>query len=137
MFNTISIEGRLTKDPELRRTNGGLAICNISIACDRSIKKEGKPALFIAATFFGNQADNVAKYFRKGRAIIVTGRLENDLIDDRKHEGEKITVYYIAASSFDFPVGGESKKQEQEVKDEPSQPVAETNLDVVDDDLPF
>ena len=137
MFNTISVEGRLTKDPELRRTNGGLAICNISIACDRSIKKEGKPALFIGATFFGNQADNVAKYFRKGRAIIVTGRLENDLIDDRERPGEKKTLYYIAASSFDFPVGGESKKQEQEAQDVPSQPVTETNIDVVDDDLPF
>lgn len=140
MFNNISIFGRLFKDPELKRTASGLAICNISVACDRDIKREDKPALFIGATFFGNQADNVAKYFKKGDPIIVTGRLENDLIEDKKHPGEKIAIYYIAANGFSFV-----RVSNKDKKDAGEQPSARNaggleGLEVeaqVDDDLPF
>lgn len=146
MFNNISIEGRLTQDPDLRRLPSGLAVCNITVACDRSIKKDGKQALFIGAKFFGNQADNVAKYFRKGRAIIVTGRLENDDFTD-KETGEKRTIYFIQANAFDFPLSEGSKEKAQ--ADGPA-PIADSSpigaikenggldsIEVTDDDLPF
>ena len=107
MFNLIAIEGRLVKDPETRRTPTGLAITKITLACDRTMKKEGKPPLYIDATFFGNQADNIAKYFRKGKAIMVTGRLENDIFESKQNPGEKKTVFYINATSFEFPLGGD------------------------------
>lgn len=107
MFNLIAIEGRLVKDPETRRTPSGLAITKITLACDRTVKREGKPPLYIDATFFGNQADNIAKYFRKGKAITVTGRLENDIFESKQNPGEKKTVFYINATSFEFPLGGE------------------------------
>ena len=67
MLNNCIFEGRVVKDPELKRTAGGLSIANFTIAVDRSIKKEGTSALFLPVTFYGSQADNIAKYFRKGR----------------------------------------------------------------------
>ncbi len=130
----------MTKDPELKKTPNGLSICNITIACDRTVKREGKPPLFIPATFFGAKADNVAKFFTKGKAIIVTGRLEGDLINDKDHPGEKKTIFYIDAQTFEFPLGGGSKKEDsssESAKDEFADPVGSDPIDVVSDDLPF
>lgn len=142
MLNNFIVEGRLTKDPELKKTPNGLSICNIMIACDRAVKREGKPPLYIPATFFGAKAETVAKYFDKGKAIIVTGRLEGDLIEDKEHPGEKKTIFYIDAQTFEFPLGGGPKKEDgqspsEPVKDELAQPVGSDPLDLVSDDLPF
>lgn len=133
----------MVSDPELRRTNGGTAVCNAKVACDRSVKLGDKPALFIPVTFFGATAENVAKYFRKGRAIIVTGRLENDLIEDRNRPGEKTTIYYIDAKSFDFPLT-ETKKEKDETAATlaaEQSPILESGntaaIDLSEDDLPF
>lgn len=147
MFNTISIEGRLTRDPEFKTTSSGLAICNINVACDRDIKKEGKPALFIAVTFFGAMAENVNKWFKKGRGIIVTGRLENDVLEDKENPGKKRQVHYIAANAFSFPLSEGGGKKDNATKpepmpqalDEPTPAFQGSNLDSLEisDDLLF
>ncbi len=145
MLNNCIFEGRVVKDPELKRTAGGLSIANFTIAVDRSIKKEGKSALFLPVTFYGSQADNIAKYFRKGRAIIVSGRLENDVIEDRERPGEKKTFYYLNGTSFDFPLTEKNSEktaaqpQGEAIKDDVPA-LGGSNLDgleVTDDDLPF
>ena len=145
MLNNCIFEGRVVKDPELKRTASGLSIANFTIAVDRSIKKEGKSALFLPVTFYGSQADNISKYFRKGRAIIVSGRLENDVIEDRERPGEKKTFYYLNGTSFDFPLTEKNSEksatqpQEEAIKDDVPA-LGGSNLDgleVTDDDLPF
>ena len=145
MLNNCIFEGRVVKDPELKRTASGLSIANFTIAVDRSIKKEGKSALFLPVTFYGSQADNISKYFRKGRAIIVSGRLENDVIEDRERPGEKKTFYYLNGTSFDFPLTEKNSEkpaaqpQGEAIKDDVPA-LGGSNLDgleVTDDDLPF
>ena len=136
MFNCISLEGRLVSDPKLSKTKTGLSICNLTIACDRPSKKDGKQALFIPCRFFGVKAENVAKYTSKGKAIIVTGRLECDLIDDNIHQGEKKPIYYIDAQQFDFTCGNRGKPSEAE--GDASSPIGSDNIIIADDDeLPF
>lgn len=136
MFNTISIEGRLVADPQIKTTPSGLSICNISVACDRSVKREGKLPLFIGVTFFGSMADNVAKYFHKGRPIIVSGRLENDVVED-KVSGEKEQIYYINATSFDFPLSDKPEPQPKPTQRDAMPISPDPAIDIVDDDLPF
>lgn len=150
MLNSCIFEGRLVADPELRKTATGTFICNFKIAVDRTIKKEGKPALFLPITLFGATAENAVKHFRKGRAIIVTGRLENDEYID-KDTKEKKTTFYLNGSSFEFPL-----TERQSDKPAGSPPNIKGNgvelsslepstdcddgldgIDVVSDDLPF
>lgn len=137
MFNTISIEGRLLRDPEIKRLPSGLAIATVTVACERSIKKEGKPSLFIPCNLYGAQAENVAKWFKKGDAIIVTGRLENDKFESKDAPGETKTIYYIDGKSFDFPVGKEKKAKAQASEPTGMVPLADDEPDVIADDLPF
>ena len=145
MLNICTFEGCLTKDPEARRTKSGLTICNAVIAVDKT-RKTGDPEkdrpLFLSVTFFGAQAENVAKYFHRGRPIIVTGTLVCDLVDDKNRPGEKREYWYLNANSFDFPANVKQNEDGQtlsEPKPAPK-PRRESPLDdsdVVTDDLPF
>lgn len=116
MLNQCIFEGRLVADPELKKTTSGMSICDIKIAVDRTIKKEGKPALFLPVTFFGATADNASKFLRKGRAVIAIGRLENDEYVDR--EGNKKTVYFLNGSTFELPL---TEKQTEKSPQLPTQ----------------
>ena len=142
MLNCITIMGQLIKEPELKRMPSGLAICNISFVCDRNVKKGNKPSLFMGAKFFGNTADNVAKFFKKGDPIIVTGRLENDVLESKTEPGKKTTIYYIDGVSFDFPRLSKDRELEEEPqpKKEEGPIVASGGLEslaIKDDELPW
>ena len=78
MLNKIIVMGRLTHEPELRRTQSGTAVCSFSIACDRDYgKDEEKKTDFLDVVAWRERAEFVAKYFGKGRMIIVEGTLQN------------------------------------------------------------
>ena len=112
MLNHIVVMGRLTRDPELRQTQSGDAVCSFSIACERDFKtKDGrKETDFIDCTAWRNTAEFVSKYFAKGRMAIVEGRLQ--LRDWTDKEGSKRRSAEIVASSAYF---GDSKpKADQE-----------------------
>ena len=133
--------GRLVADPELKRTQTGLSIANFKIAVDRTIKKEGKSALFLPVTFFGSTAENISKIFRKGYLILVTGRLENDEFQDRV-TGEKKTIYFLNGTSFDRifdPKDSETPQNDRYCDPKPA--IQDSgNLDdlcIEDDDTPF
>ncbi len=69
--------GRMTKDPEIRRTNGGTAVTSFTLAVDRDFKTNGeKETDFIEVVAWRNTAEFVSKYFSKGRMAIVEGRLQ-------------------------------------------------------------
>lgn len=108
MLNHCTIMGRMTRDPELRHTNGGKAVASFTLACDRDFKtKDGsKETDFIDCVVWGNTADFVASYFGKGRMAVVDGRLQIREWTDK--EGNKRRNAEIIAASVYF---GDSKTE--------------------------
>ena len=78
MLNHIVLMGRLTRDPELRRTGSGVAVASFSLAVDRDFAAQGaeKETDFIDIVAWRNTAEFVSKYFTKGRMAVVSGRLQ-------------------------------------------------------------
>ena len=78
MLNKIFIMGRLTRDPELRRTQSGTPVTSFSLAVDRDFKSQSgeKETDFIDVVAWRSTAEFVAKYFTKGRMAVVEGRLQ-------------------------------------------------------------
>jgi single-strand DNA-binding protein len=98
-MNNVTLIGRLTKDPELRKTTEGKSICNFNIAIDDIFSKEER-ADFIRVTAFGTQAENCGKYLRKGLLTGVEGRFRSDQYTDA--EGIRRYPINIVASSVQF-----------------------------------
>jgi len=78
MLNRIIACGRMTADPELRHTQSGTAVASFSIACDRDFKNQdgSRDTDFLDVVAWRNTAEYANTYFSKGRAVIVTGRLQ-------------------------------------------------------------
>lgn len=111
MLNHITIMGRLTRDPELRRTNSGVAVTSFTVAVDRDYSgKDGgeKETDFIDCVAWKNTAEFVSKYFSKGRMAVVSGRLQIRSWNDK--DGNKRRSAEIVADNCYF---GESKKSEE------------------------
>lgn len=89
-MNSINIIGRLTKNPELRKSQEGTSICTFSLAIDDVYSKEER-ADFIRCTVFGNQGENCKKYLEKGLLVGVNGRIRSDTYKD----SEGITRYPV------------------------------------------
>ena len=103
MLNTITIMGRLTRDPELRRTGSGVAVTNFTVAVDRDFApKDGgeRETDFIDCVAWRQTGEFVSKYFSKGKLIVVHGRLEirnwtdNDGNKRRSAEVNATNVYF-------------------------------------------
>ena len=109
MLNHIVIMGRLTRDPELRKTNSGTSVASFTVAVDRDRAPEGqeKETDFIDCVAWRGTAEFVDKYFKKGRMIVVSGRLQ--LRDWTDKDGNKRRSAEIVADSCYF---GDSKKED-------------------------
>lgn len=107
MLNKVVIMGRLTKDPELRRTQSGVAVTSFRLAVDRDFKGQDgtKQADFFDVVAWRNTAEFVSKYFTKGRMAAVEGRLQARDWTDR--EGGKHIAIEIVADNVYF---GDSKR---------------------------
>ena len=93
--------GRLTRDPELRRTGSGTAVTSFSLACDRDFKSQSgeKETDFIEVVAWKNTAEFVSKYFSKGRMAVVDGRLQiRDWTD--KDGGKRRSAEVIAENVY-------------------------------------
>ncbi len=90
-MNSINFIGRLTKDPELRKTEDGKSICNFSVAVDDTYSKEDRVD-FMRVTVFGVQGENCEKYLQKGFLVGVSGRFRSDTYKD----SEGITRYPVS-----------------------------------------
>ena len=111
MLNHITIMGRLTRDPELRRTNSGVATASFCLAVDRDHNpKDGseKETDFIDCVAWRQTAEFVSKYFTKGRMAVVSGRLQIRNWTDK--EGHKRRNAEVVADSVYF---GDSKNSDQ------------------------
>lgn len=109
-MNKIILMGRLTKDPEVRYTQGenSIAIASFSLAVNRKFKKEGEPeADFFNCTAFGRLGEFVEKYLKQGAKILLAGRVQNNNYTNK--EGQKVYGVQIMADEIEF---AESKKQD-------------------------
>lgn len=130
MLNNVTIMGRLTRDPELRRTQGGTAVTSFTMAVDRDFKPQTgeKETDFIDVVVWGKTAEFAANYFTKGRMAIVEGRLQVRNWQDKDGNNRKTTE--VVADRMYF---GDSK-QEGKKQTAPADDFAEIEDD---GDLPF
>ena len=108
MLNHIVLMGRLTRDPELRRTGSGIAVASFSLAVDRDFgSRDGgeKETDFIDIVAWRNTAEFVSKYFTKGRMAVVSGRLQIRNWNDK--DGNKRRSAEVVADNVYF---GDSKR---------------------------
>ena len=111
MLNHIVIMGRLTRDPELRRTGSGIAVASFSVAVDRDYGgKDGgeKETDFIDCVAWRQTGEFVSKYFTKGRMIVVSGRLQIRSWTDK--DGNKRRTAEVVADNCYF---GDSKRDSE------------------------
>jgi single-strand DNA-binding protein len=103
-FNKVILMGNLTRDPELRVTPKGTAVCQLGIAVNATYKdKEGnqkEEVTFVDVDVFGRQAEVIAKYMNKGRPILIEGRLKLDSWESK--EGEKRSKLKVVLENFQF-----------------------------------
>lgn len=101
-MNKAILIGRLTKDPELRSTSTGRNVCQFSVAVNRTYTNANgeREADFINCVVWDKQAENLAKYQKKGNQIAVEGRIQTRNYDDK--DGKKVYVTEILASNISF-----------------------------------
>ena len=142
MTNSITLMGRLTRDPVLRHTQAGLPVASFTLACDRDYKDANgeKQTDFVDCVAWRGTAELINKYLRKGRMAVVSGRLQ--LRDWTDRDGNKRRSAEVLTSTVSF---ADSKQQEQNTAQK-SQPAAAAPAQFTapaaryaagDDELPF
>lgn len=139
MINSVSLTGRLTRDPELRYTQNNKAYVNFTIAVDRGKDQNGeRQADFIQCSAWNKTAEVIGKYLHKGSLIGVEGRIQTRNYENQ--QGQKVYVTEVLIGRLTFleskqqnqsqnnSYGGGQQYQQQRY-DDPSQ--------IGDDDLPF
>ena len=130
-MNKVILMGRLTKDPEVRYTNGGKTIGSFSIAVDRRFKSEGQPeADFFTCVTFGKQAEFVEKYLKKGTKILLGGQIQNN---NYEKDGVKHYNTQIVVDEIEFAESKRSQSEELSSKDDGFMAIP----DDAGDELPF
>ena len=101
MLNAIFLHGRLTADPELKSTSGGIPYCNFTVAVDGFAKRgEDKPTDFFTCIAWRNTAEMICKYFRKGKEIVISGEMHSSRYTDS--DGNNRTSWKVNVNSVDF-----------------------------------
>lgn len=138
-YNKTLLAGNLTKDPELKFTAKGSAIANFTIAHNRKWRTDAgedkEEVSFIDCVAFGKTAENIAKFFKKGSAIFVEGRLKQESWDD-KATGQKRSKLVVTVESFQF-VGG--KRDDAPARTQPTQTASQAGSGGADEEeeVPF
>jgi len=108
-FNKVILAGNLTRDPELRYTPKGTAIAKFGLAINRNWTGEDgqkrEEVTFVDIDAFGKQAEVIGQYLRKGRPVLIEGRLKLDQWDD-KQTGQKRSRLGVVLEAFSFLDGG-------------------------------
>ena len=125
-INRVSLVGRLVRDSELKYTNSGYAILNLSIAVNRSVKKDDKwedEASFFDAVLFGKRAEALAEYLLKGKQVVIDGSLKQDRWEQ---EGKHRSKVNILVDNIQFTSERSTQK-----------PAPVQKVDDFEDDIPF
>ena len=144
MINRVVLVGRLTRDPELRKTINS-AVASFTIAVDNRLKGPNgeKTTSFIPCVAWNQQAENTVKFVRKGSLVGVEGRLNQRTYDSK--DGRKVQIIEVICDSVQFlePKGTNSLQNDNNgfVPDYVPNDVEErknvSSIDIADDDLPF
>ena len=136
-MNSVQLIGRLTRDPDIRYTDGGSTIARFSLAVDRRIKQEGgETADFINCVGFGKTAEFIEKYFCKGKKMALNGRIQTGSYTNK--DGTKVFTTDVVAENVEFV---ESKGGNESFNSGTSSKPADDGFmnlpDDIDEDLPF
>jgi len=132
-FNKVIIAGNLTRDVELKYTPKGTAVAKLGIAINRSWTgddgQKREDVTFVDVDAFGKQAETLAKYIKKGRSILIEGRLKLDQWDD-KQTGQKKSRLGVLLESFSFldSKQGEDQQPRPAAKPAPAQDEPENSV---------
>ncbi len=137
-MNSVILIGRLTRDPELKFGQSGKAYCRFSIAVDKNFKDDKGSADFINCVAFANTAEFIGEYFKKGRKIAISGRLNSSSYES---DGKKIYSLAVLVDNVEFadskPSDNNSYKNEKTTNVTPLVEEESTSIDLNDDDFPF
>lgn len=148
-MNKVILMGRLTRDPEMRQTPNGVAVCSFSIAVNRRFAKEGQQtADFINCTAWRQQAEFICKYFQKGSMIAVVGNLQSRSWENQEGKKQYATdvvvdeVYFTGSKNESHTAGSDSgyTVQPQPRNDNAFGDIDSMGFQTIDgseDDLPF
>ena len=153
-MNKVFLIGRLSRDPELRHTSSGMAVCQINVAISRRTGAGRDPETdFINVVVWDKQAENVSKYLAKGRQVAVEGRIQTRSYDN--NEGKKTYVTEVVANNVEFLGSASDNNRAKSMPEEnpfDSMPVDEPagasidndpfasfgeKVEISDNDLPF
>lgn len=133
-MNSVQLVGRLTRDPDVRYTNGGLTIAKFSVAIDRKFKTEGEEtADFINCSAFGKTAEFMEKFFHKGMRVGLTGRIQTGSYTNK--DGVKVYTTEVVAESVEFTESKNANAQSSDTA-KPSKDFMDVP-DALEDELPF
>lgn len=134
MVNKLILQGRLVADPELRQTQGGVAVCSFRVAWSEKYK-ETETKLFLPCTAWRGTGEMIAKYFRKGKEIILEGKLSTRSWKDNNGNDRQTTELTVDRAHF---AGSKSDDSGSCQSYEPNVSGADfTEMDGDDGDIPF
>ena len=148
MINRVVLVGRMTRDPELRKTNNGTSVVSFTLALDNRTKGPNgeKTTSFIPCQAGNQQAENCARYTRKGSLVGIEGRISQRSFDTK--DGRRASVVEVICDSVQFlekksdantssqDMGYASDEQPSYIESAPESNNV-SSIDVADDDLPF
>lgn len=133
-MNKVVLIGRLTRDPEIRYSQGeqATAVARYTLAVDRRFRRDSdsQTADFIGCIAFGRQAEFAEKYFRKGTKIAVAGRIQTGSYTNR--EGQKVYTTEVLVNEHEF-AEGKAKEEAQEAPKDGFMDIP----DGIDEEIPF
>lgn len=154
MMNRVVLVGRLTKDPELKYTPSGVAVCNFTLAVNRSFTNASgeREADFIQCQVWRRAAENSGNYLKKGSLAGVDGRIQVRSFEGQ--DGNRVWMTEVVAESVQFlepkaanngDGGGNQQQQQNRNQNNNSKPPVNEDpfandgqpIDIADDDLPF
>ena len=144
MINRVVLVGRLTRDPELRKTTSGNSVCTFTVALDNRMKNPdgSKGTSYIPCTAFTTTAETVSKFARKGLLVGVEGRLNQRSFI--RQDGSKSSVIEVLCDSVQFLEKRNEEVANEEMDIPPFDDVVPTeesksldSIEITDDDLPF
>lgn len=142
MINTVALMGRLTYEPELRKTPNGVSVISFQIACDRNYQRSGeeRKSDFIDCTAWRQTAEFIERYFHKGSMIAIEGSIQTENFTDK--DGNKRKSVTVVANNVSF-CGSRSESGSNQAYSQPAPSYSNADNsdfeEIVDDDddLPF
>lgn len=115
MMNRVVLVGRMTRDPELRRTGNGAAVTSFTLALNRNFQSsDGQQADYINCVVWNKIAENVERYCSKGSLVGVDGRLRSRSYDNA--QGQKVYVVEVVCDSVQFLETRAARERQQQVQ---------------------